>query len=29
MNAYKVIPHNSSKVDIDIDADENHIYSAD
>ena len=29
MNAYQVIPHNSSKVDIDFDPELNHIYSAD
>ena len=29
MNAYQVINHNSSNVDIDFDATENHIYSAD
>lgn len=29
MNAYQVIQHNSSKVDIDFDPEENHIYSAD
>lgn len=29
MNAYQVIQHNSSKVDIDFDPSLNHIYSAD
>lgn len=29
MNAYQVINHNSSKVDIDFDPELNHIYSAD
>jgi hypothetical protein len=29
MNAYQVIQHNSSKVDIDLDPSLNHIYSAD
>jgi hypothetical protein len=29
MNAYQVIQHNSSKVDIDLDPSMNHIYSAD
>jgi 6-phosphogluconolactonase (cycloisomerase 2 family) len=29
MNAYQVIQHNSSKVDIDFDPSQNHLYSAD